>query len=50
MVATESVTIRVPVGMAKYLSSKNPGYKDYKPMIMQQLPHNKEKSWRYEHA
>lgn len=28
MVATESVTIRVPVGMAKYLSSKNPGYKD----------------------
>lgn len=24
MVATESVTIRVPVGMAKYLSSKNP--------------------------
>ena len=28
MVATESVTIRVPVGIAKYLSSKNPGYKD----------------------
>lgn len=24
MVATESVTIKVPVGMAKYLSSKNP--------------------------